>query len=219
MSFAHEFPNDNPELFAARPLTALHLATLHLAPLEAPDVEAADIEVVDAFDEADFENATLESLLPPPPEASVDADEGRVDEPRAEVVLGEDGDSIIEPALESEPSPEPVPASQAVMTAAEPDYYAIWVETLRDVASAHGASGEALAALGEQLASDPVARAWSVAITGGEADFSVCGTQTLDEWSANLIARVAGTPAKLESIRRALRGRGVCAFGLIVEAA
>ena len=41
----------------------------------------------------------------------------------------------------------------------------------------------------------------------------------LDEWSAGLIAALAGTPAQKESYRRELRNRGVAAFGLIVAAA
>lgn len=241
MSFADEFPNDNPELFVVRLPTAAHLhacapsgapsandlagarsaplavaavivpalaveavaleavgveavgveavaldagaleavaldavaldavavtpADIEPADIEPADVEPAEIEVVDAFDDADFEGATLESIPPPP------------------------------------------------------DCVSVWEETLRDVALAHGATPDAAATIAEQLASDPVARTWRTLIMGGDADFSACGAETLDEWSAHLVTRVVKAESSFESIRRELRGRGVCAFGLVVEAA
>lgn len=186
MSFADEFPNDNPELFAARLPTAGHLLACAPAPMRstsdlddapparvmasvadagcAPAVDTVEFEVVDAFDDADFEGATLESIPPPV------------------------------------------------------DSFSLWVETLRDVALAHGATADAAGAIADLLTRDPVAQTWKVAILGGEADFSACGAETLDEWSAHLVTRVANAASSFESVRRELRGRGVCAFGL-VEAA
>lgn len=322
-SFTDEFPNDNPDIFVARPVTALHMAALRAyatpaPPAVAPRVEAApeparveaapepardepveiapaallseltldvaldealapvDLEIapsneardaadgsgdaggdagdegaddgeadaieieVEEFDDHDFEHATLESLAPPPPEVIDAADELRGDaeciEEVAEVsgaddvsvFAGDDGDAILDPAPAAEtPAPEPAFAVES-MSAPEPapapapdaiDYAGIWESTLREVAAAQGASAEALVELAEELATDPVASAWRVVINGGDADFSACGAQTLDEWSAHLIARVANVAAKVEPIRRELRGRGVCAFGLVVEAA
>jgi hypothetical protein len=40
----------------------------------------------------------------------------------------------------------------------------------------------------------------------------------LDEWAADLLARLLGAPARATGLRRDLRSRGVAAFGL-VEAA
>lgn len=75
---------------------------------------------------------------------------------------------------------------------------------------------------GAVVRSDLVVRtaaAWRGALDGAEPDFSACGTAMFDEWSADLVARLAGTPQKTESLRRELRSRGVAAFGLLVEAA
>jgi hypothetical protein len=62
------------------------------------------------------------------------------------------------------------------------------------------------------------AQAWRATLLGEEADFSACSS-SLDEWSANLIATLAGTPHQRETLRRDLRSRGVAAFGLLIEAA
>jgi hypothetical protein len=62
------------------------------------------------------------------------------------------------------------------------------------------------------------AQAWRATILGEDGDFSAC-TSTLDEWSANLVATLAGAPQQRESFRRDLRSRGVAAFGLLIEAA
>src|SRR5436853_400532 len=69
-----EFPNDNPELFSQHPpgmpedelVDACCEAPVD-PPVEAPEAPIEDeigIEVVDAFEESDFENATLESIEP-----------------------------------------------------------------------------------------------------------------------------------------------------------
>ncbi len=152
------------------------------------------IEVVDAFDEADFEHATLESVAPPAP---------------AE-------------AITIAPEPEAMEIETCSLRSHEEnvsDYYRMYVEALREVAASFGAPAAVVAGMALTLEADPVARMWRVAINGGEPDFSACA-QTLDEWSAQVVARLAEAPeAMVEPIRRALRSRGVCAFGLVVEAA
>jgi len=60
------------------------------------------------------------------------------------------------------------------------------------------------------------AQAWRSTLLGEEADFSAC-TSMLDEWSAQLVATLAGTPAQKEALRRELRARGVAAFGMLVD--
>lgn len=171
-----EFPNDNPELFSQHPEA--------ISEEESHD-DGLTIEVVDAFDDADFEHATLESVAPPPPAA-------------------------VETALE----PEATLPEENV-----PDYYRMYVDALREVATSFGAPAAVVAGMALTLEADPVARMWRVAINGGEPDFSSCA-QTLDEWSAQVVARLADAPeAMVDPIRRALRSRGVCAFGLVVEAA
>jgi hypothetical protein len=60
--------------------------------------------------------------------------------------------------------------------------------------------------------------AWQAILRGTSDDFSACGNAMLDEWAAELLARLLGAPSRATSLRRELRSRGVAAFGL-VEAA
>lgn len=59
-----------------------------------------------------------------------------------------------------------------------------------------------------------LASVWQRVLRGEEQDLSRCGDSTLDNWAADLVARVVASPAKATSIRRDLRRRGVAAFGL-----
>jgi hypothetical protein len=61
--------------------------------------------------------------------------------------------------------------------------------------------------------------AWQGILRGESEDFGPCGAATLDEWSANLVARVLGLATRSEGIRRELRRRGVAAFGFVADAA
>jgi hypothetical protein len=61
-------------------------------------------------------------------------------------------------------------------------------------------------------------RAWRALLAGTSDDFAACGNAMLDEWAAELLARLLGATAKATALRRELRSRGVAAFGL-VEAA
>lgn len=61
-------------------------------------------------------------------------------------------------------------------------------------------------------------QAWRAMLAGTSDDFAACGNAMLDEWAAELLARLLGAPAKATALRRELRSRGVAAFGL-VEAA
>lgn len=205
-----EFPNDNPELFSQHPepMGAEEQAEAE-AEVEAEMQALADeiaIEVVDAFDESEFENATLESIVPPPQSLSPT-----------------DCDELAPIAAEPESRESSEPAS-LVQEVAEPestdmDHWRIYVDALREVASSFGAPSAVVAGMALTLEADPVARMWRIAINGGEPDFSACA-QTLDEWSAQVVARLADAQEQMiEPIRRALRSRGVCAFGLVVEAA
>ena len=62
-------------------------------------------------------------------------------------------------------------------------------------------------------------RAWQAILRGEDDDLSRCGAATLDEWTADLIARVIGNPVLAAQLRRDLRSKGVAAFGLVAEAA
>lgn len=61
-------------------------------------------------------------------------------------------------------------------------------------------------------------RAWAAILRGTSDDFDACGGAMLDEWAADLLARLLGNATRAEALRRDLRSRGVAAFGL-VEAA
>jgi len=63
------------------------------------------------------------------------------------------------------------------------------------------------------------AAAWRAVLRGEGEDFSSCGPRMLDEWPADLVARLTLAPSKTEGLRRKLRTRGVAAFGLVVSAA
>ena len=59
--------------------------------------------------------------------------------------------------------------------------------------------------------------AWQSAFRGDEPDFSVCSAM-LDEWSADVLAKLLGKREVMETLRRELRARGVAAFGLLEAA-
>lgn len=60
--------------------------------------------------------------------------------------------------------------------------------------------------------------AWSAILRGTSEDFGACGNGMLDEWAADLLARLLGAPPRAPALRRELRARGVAAFGLAYAA-
>jgi hypothetical protein len=64
-----------------------------------------------------------------------------------------------------------------------------------------------------------LARAWRDVLDDTGGDLSACGSATLDVFGANLLATLLGLPSgRAEELRRALRQRGVAAFGMLVAA-
>ncbi len=64
--------------------------------------------------------------------------------------------------------------------------------------------------------------AWQGILRGDSEDFSLPNggaLEPLDEWAADLLARIVGPPARADGIRRDLRRQGIAAFGLVTEAA
>jgi hypothetical protein len=59
--------------------------------------------------------------------------------------------------------------------------------------------------------------AWKGILRGESEDFSACEGLSLDEWTAEVAARLLGSPARAGGLRRDLRARGVAAFGLLDE--
>jgi len=62
--------------------------------------------------------------------------------------------------------------------------------------------------------------AFRAMLAGETADLSVCGSATLDTWSADLLTALLEWPAfRAEEVRRDLRRAGIAAFGLLARAA
>jgi hypothetical protein len=64
--------------------------------------------------------------------------------------------------------------------------------------------------------------AWQGILRGESEDFSLPdggALEPLDEWAADVLARLLGPPARADAIRRELRRRGIAAFGLVASAA
>ena len=112
------------------------------------------------------------------------------------------------PSLPQMPEPPPT---------IEEDAYAHLVKTLEAVAIAEGGSAEAVSALLEGSEME-TARAWRAVLRGENDDISTCGAAMLDEWAAAIVAGAIGAPGRATALRRELRSRGVCAFGLIEAA-
>ena len=237
---AQEFPNDNPSLsdpcgillfaYAAPPLLELSPAPVLLpvplplpAPVPAPLPEApppapvalaepsvpeplaalsdhdtdAEIEVVEQFDPVEFE-----LVDPAPPSAEV------LSEPfalfvRTLVEVAEEAGCLKAAAL--------LPAmlegghvEDGALSEATVDALVLSGVLVRSPSGIVG--GEAFRV---------TAAAWRAILRGDSEDFSACGSRMLDEWSADLVARLIAAPARTEQLRRELRTRGVAAFGLV----
>ena len=140
-----------------------------------------------------------------------------------------------------------VAASSVVLPAASDDAFTVLLGTLVDVALAagsphvasvlpvllfegrlaHGMSEDVLLALAEgniatgtELTPAFAAQmnAWRAILLGTSDDFGACGASMLDEWAADLLARLLGAPSRATVLRRELRSHGVAAFGLAIAA-
>jgi len=58
-------------------------------------------------------------------------------------------------------------------------------------------------------------RGFRALLRGEEGELDALGGRMLDEWLAELLAAALGDPSRRNELRRALRARGVCAFGLV----
>lgn len=57
--------------------------------------------------------------------------------------------------------------------------------------------------------------AWQSMLRGEGGNLAECGESTLDDWTADLIARLVAKPGMASTIRRDLRRRGIAAFGML----
>ncbi|CAN5444265.1 hypothetical protein BH09MYX1_BH09MYX1_04310 [soil metagenome] len=228
-----EFPSDNQDLWRANAPTVeveilsppaptpVSMADVVLESLThtPPAVEAvldADVEV-DDFDDEAFANAVDDSIAPPPFDGPV---------PLESMVVPKMG--LIEDELDASATYLQALKDVAIQFGTS----AVFAETLdsvlgREPMCVDVETGNELVAKGLASADgkgfEPdagivrVAAAWQSAFRGDEPDFSVCSAM-LDEWSADIVAKLVGRKELTDRIRRELRFRGIAAFGL-VEAA
>lgn len=159
-----------------------------------------------------------------------DEDDAAVDEPAT-------------PVFDEEVVASEVPCETTSLPPAPDDPFTMLVCTLADVAisagSPHiasllpgllfdgrvsepidGATADALRAAGLWDGNDvspafvAVTAAWRAILRGTSDDFDACGAAMLDEWAADLLARLLEAPSRAPSLRQELRSRGVAAFGL-----
>jgi hypothetical protein len=215
---AIEFPSDNPDLWTNRaPLAALAILFAEEAADE-PETETAaeaetvaetetaaektetvsepELEVIE-FDESDFAAIENESIPPP---AQPDAFQVYVR-------------TLIEVALAAGSPGRVVEILPAMLGLARLDVQALDENAIDALVSSCLLARSESGAVVRHDAFVAAAQAWRATLLGEDADFSACPTM-LDEWSANLIATLAGVPNQREALRRDLRARGIAAFGI-----
>lgn len=60
---------------------------------------------------------------------------------------------------------------------------------------------------------------WARIVRDEGGDLEACGGKTLDEFSADIACAIVGDRSKFDTLRRALRGRGIAAYGFVCDAA
>jgi len=179
------------------------VATVGLAQEAASDASASDapdanvVEVADAADAAD-EGGGAVTQLPPPPEDPFTVLVCRLSD--VAISAGAPHVAALLPALLFE--------GQLTTTSLDAEA----AQALRD--------GGLLAANSNEVAPSFVSKtiAWREILRGTSDDFEAAGNVMLDEWAADVLARLLSTPARATTLRQELRTRGIAAFGL-VEAA
>lgn len=167
----------------------------------AEEDDGPEVEVIE-FDEADFAVVENESI-PPPPKMDLFQVFAR---------------TLVEVALAAGAPGRAVEALPGMLGIARLDASVLDAEAIDALVAADMLARSESGAVVRSDNFVSAAQAWRATILGEEADFSAC-TSTLDEWSATLVATLAGLPQQRETFRRDLRSRGVAAFGLLVEAA
>ena len=220
IEFDRSVPNDPPEsaplepmaeASASEPAALAEIDVDRSVPNDPPvfsaleavdDGDDPEVEVIE-FDEADFAAIENESIPPPAPPPDL-----------FQIYVR----TLVEVALAAGAPGRVVETLPGMLGLARLDARSLDDAT---VDSLVGAGLLARSESGAVIRADgfvATAQAWRATLLGEEADFSVCSTM-LDEWSANLVATLAGTPHQREALRRDLRSRGVAAFGLLVDAA
>jgi hypothetical protein len=218
-----EFPNDNPSLHEGAIWLCAEIGADASCELRAPEEGVALVEVVEVVEDLAFDDAFEEQVAVPSDEdrapEELGGSEGREAEPEQvpdafETFVGVLADVATDSgadagtvaclcALLGQSRLEGIVPDERVTEALVAG--ALVVRTDRGLMRAPGFTS--------------VVVAWKGILRGESEDFEPCGAATLDEWSANLVARVLGLASRSEGIRRALRLRGVAAFGFVANAA
>lgn len=226
---ASEFPNDNAELHRGavwvREEPCGPLESIRLATPEPPKVVDLPEPATASSGGADDDEPTLEALILDT--ASAEPSNDATPSPS----------SVAAPTTEPRPAPDAFTALVQALVAVALADGATRAAAALPVLLEHGRlemdalDGPALDALeaggmiaqsgegprvSERFAS--LTAAWRDVLRGA-GDFSACGTSTLNEYAAELLAAVLGAPKRAPALQAELRRHGVAAFGMLGLAA
>jgi hypothetical protein len=208
-----------------------------IAEIAGPAANGADAETSAPMQSSDHSNDVAECAAPVPAHSEVVLSGTRADAHEDDAPLG-----ALSPVFDEVVAGD-VPRETTSLPPAPDDPFTVLVCTLADVAIAAGsphvasllpgllfdgrlpepldaAAAEALRSAGlwdgNEVAPSFVAvtAAWRAILRGTSDDFDACGAAMLDEWAAELLARLLEAPARAPMFRQELRSRGVAAFGL-----
>lgn len=211
MRICPEFPCDNPKLACSTretPAFVLRRAEVELEPVvdERPSGIFAKSGV--PCEDDVIEDALLRAPLMPLP-----SEQGEVIELSADG-LAEDGLEPVDDPFTADLLPAIADLSGARAAFAIELLEAEIVPedaSVRAALRSFGIAGEA----GLTPAFRTAVTGWRAVLRGDLDDVSACGGRMLDEWAAEVVAAVRGEPERVAELRRGLRARGVCAFGLV----
>jgi hypothetical protein len=243
-SLAAEFPNDNPALHRGVSWVCLDVTGAAVAIADALPVDEPALDPALERELEDIPDARISGIVGLGDTARDDeeADEAD-DEPIVVEDLPPLDETATLEGIELAPEaiPEAAPTTTIAPPPSD-DPWLILVATLADVALGAGsphvaavlpgllldgtleampddaaqALAEANVYRGAAVTTAFVAqtRAWRGILLGTSDDFAACGNAMLDEWAADLLARLLGAPSRATALKRDLRSRGVAAFGL-----
>ena len=238
VTLAAEFPNDNPALHRGVSWLCLDVTGAAVAVRDAiiaePEAEAeipaprisgivarsvdSETELADDLDD-DFAPILVEELPPLDEIASLEG----IEPPRTSPALS----TSLPPASDEPFTILVFTLADVALGAGSPHVASVLPALLLHGRLEHAMPPDASQALAEAgvLKGDEVTpafvaqtHAWRALLLGTSDDFAACGNAMLDEWAADLLARLLGAPSRATALRSELRSRGVAAFGL-VEAA
>lgn len=173
------------------------------APFEI-ELEADDDIVVEEM--TPFEDEAIEVVGSEPPRSSETASE-----------------TLLEPVVEAVVVAE---VAEAPAPAASDDPFMIFVNALVDVALAQGSAfvasqlpallldGTVVPGVDVDASALKTAHAWQGILRGTSEDWDAIGGAMLDDFAAELLARLLGASDRTQLIKRELRARGIAGFGL-----